>query len=225
MDQPCATHREVLQQIRECCSSFGRSPESVSLLAVSKRQSVSAIREMAGCGQQAFGENYLQEAKDKIEKLKDLNLQWHFIGPLQSNKTAAVASLFDWVHTVDREKIARRLNAHRPAELGPLNVCLQINISNEASKSGLTPLQLPEMLDLMPTLTNLRLKGLMALPAPSSDVGVQREAFRQVRELYEKTIGSEIDTLSIGTSSDYRAAIAEGATMVRIGTALFGERS
>lgn len=225
MDQACATRWKVLQQIKDSCEAVSRSPDSVSLLAVSKRQSVIAIRELADCGQKAFGENYLQEAKDKIEALDDLDLQWHFIGPLQSNKTASVASLFDWVHTVDREKIARRLNKQRPSALEPLNICLQINISGESSKSGMAPAQLPEMLKIMPELTRLKLRGLMALPAPTSDITEQRDAFRRLRDLYEKTIGPEIDTLSIGTSSDYQAAIAEGATMVRIGTALFGERS
>lgn len=224
MDQACATHQKVLEQIADSCRSVDRAPDSVSLLAVSKRQSAIAIRELAACGQKAFGENYLQEAKDKIETLGDLNLEWHFIGPLQSNKTGAVASLFDWVHTVDREKIARRLNAQRPAELDPLNICLQINISDEPSKNGMTAAALPQMLAIIPELTRLRLRGLMALPAPTPHIIEQRDAFRRIRELYEDTIGSEIDTLSIGTSSDYQAAIAEGATMVRIGTALFGER-
>ena len=225
MDEPCATHSKLLQKIADCCLSVNRSTDSVSLLAVSKRQSAAAIRELALCGQRAFGENYLQEAEEKIATLRELNLQWHFIGPLQSNKTPSVARLFDWVHTVDREKIARRLNAQRPTELEPLNVCLQVNISNEASKNGMAPEELPQMVDLMTELPRLRLRGLMALPAPVADFGQQRDAFRRVRELSQGTLGLEIDTLSIGTSSDYRAAIAEGATMVRIGTALFGKRS
>ena len=225
MDQACATRDKLLNKIRHYCSLANRPADSVSLLAVSKRQSPAAIRELAACGQFSFGENYLQEAEEKISMLSELDLQWHFIGPLQSNKTSSVARLFDWVHTLDREKIARRLDAQRPPELGPLNICLQINISNEDSKNGMTPEKLADMVEIVRELPRLKLRGLMALPAPVTDFDQQRQAFRALRELYERAIGAEIDTLSIGTSSDYKAAIAEGSTMVRIGTALFGKRT
>ena len=224
MDDPCATYRSIKQAIDEYTASAGRRAESVELLAVSKRQGVDAIRGLAQCGQKSFGENYLQEAKDKIGALQDLALTWHFIGPLQSNKAAEVARLFDWVHTVDREKIALRLNAARATHTMPLNVCIQVNISGEESKNGIAPKELEDFTAMFTELSNLRLRGVMALPAPQTEFEKQRQVFAQLRELCSKTLGSKIDTLSIGTSADYRAAIYEGATIVRIGTALFGPR-
>ena len=164
MDDPCATYRTIKQAIDEHTTSAGRPAGSVNLLAVSKRQSVSAIRKLAECGQKSFGENYLQEAKEKIQALEDLSLSWHFIGPLQSNKAAEVAQLFDWVHTVDREKIARRLNAARAPHDAPLNVCIQVNISGEKTKNGIQPADLAEFAASIRDLANLRLRGLMALP-------------------------------------------------------------
>ena len=224
MDDPCATYRTIKQAIDEHTASAGRPAGSVNLLAVSKRQSVGAIRTLAKCGQKSFGENYLQEAKEKIQALKDLSLSWHFIGPLQSNKAAEVAQLFDWVHTVDREKIARRLNAARAANDAPLNVCIQVNISGEKSKNGIQPADLAEFAASIRDFANLRLLGLMALPAPQAELDKQRQAFRELRNLYIETFGPAVDTLSIGTSQDYAAAILEGATIIRIGTALFGPR-
>jgi len=220
----CATYHQVINDIRDSTLSAGRAPESVRLLAVSKRQSPLAIRSLASCGQRAFGENYLQEAETKIAALRDLDLEWHFIGPLQSNKTAGVAELFDWVHTVERSKIAQRLNDQRPSELPPLNICVQVNVSGEMSKSGVSPDSLSELLEYLPSLPNLRFRGLMALPRPVDDFNQQRAMFKHLREIYLQAVGTQTDTLSIGTSSDYRAAIFEGATIVRIGTALFGAR-
>ena len=225
MDDSCATYRAIIQAIDESAARTGRSSTEIELLAVSKRQSVQAIRKLAACGQNAFGENYLQEAKSKIHALQDNRLCWHFIGPLQSNKAAEVAQLFDWVHTVDREKIALKLNAARSSSDVPLNVCIQVNISAERSKSGIAAKDLEEFVRIFDELPNLKLRGLMALPAPQIELHRQRQAFRQVRELYLNIFGSPIDTLSMGTSQDYQAAIMEGATIIRIGTLLFGPRN
>ena len=209
---------------------FARSGDSVTLLAVCKTFGPEAVLEAVAAGQTAFGENYLQEALDKIAAvaiaLPDTALEWHFIGPIQSNKTRAIAEHFDWVHTIERDKVARRLAEQRPAELAPLNVCLQVNISGEASKSGVTPAELPALAKVVAGLPGLRLRGLMAIPEPSSDLAQQRAAFHQVRLLYEqlRADGVPLDTLSMGMSGDLRAAIAEGATMVRIGSAIFGAR-
>ncbi|MGR8946566.1 MAG: YggS family pyridoxal phosphate-dependent enzyme [Gammaproteobacteria bacterium] len=225
MSDSCAIYKAILDSLQQSALAAGRSPDAISLLAVSKRQGVDAIRRVAECGQTAFGENYLQEAKVKIDALADLHLEWHFIGPLQSNKTTEVARLFDWVHTIDRLKIAERLNAARGPETKPLNVCIQVNISGESSKSGIAPSELRGFRESFRDFPNLKLRGLMALPAPEPDISKQRAAFKQLRDLYVEVFGEKIDTLSIGTSADYHAAILEGATIVRIGTALFGPRT
>lgn len=198
----------------------------VNLLAVSKAQSASAIREAYTAGQKLFGENYLQEALDKQSQLADLAIEWHFIGPIQSNKTQPIAQHFDWVHSIDRLKIAQRLNDARPATLAPLQVCIQVNISNEASKSGVTQHDLETLANAITLMPQLKLRGLMAIPEPSTDNNKQRLQFKQVRECYDALLakGFALDTLSIGMSDDYPIAIEEGATIVRIGSALFGAR-
>ncbi|MBN9357009.1 YggS family pyridoxal phosphate-dependent enzyme [Herbaspirillum huttiense] len=222
--------QHVQQQIAQAAGQAGRVPSSVQLLAVSKTFGPEAVAEAVAAGQRAFGENYLQEALDKIAALPALvpetPLEWHFIGPIQSNKTRPIAEHFDWVHSVDRLKIAQRLSEQRPEELGPLNICLQVNISAEASKSGLTPEELPEVAAQVAQLPRLRLRGLMAIPAPSDDMKQQRAAFAAVRGLYEqlRTGGLPLDTLSMGMSADLEAAVAEGATIVRVGSAIFGAR-
>lgn len=217
----------VREQVLSACRDSQRAPESVQLLAVSKTRSADEIRQLHACGQTAFGENYLQEALDKIEALQALPLEWHFIGPIQSNKTRAIAEQFDWVHSVDRLKIARRLSEQRPDNLPPLNICLQVNISDEASKSGCTPEALPELARAVAALPNLRLRGLMAIPEAETDPTRQRATFARVRLLLEelKTELPQLDTLSMGMSGDLGAAIAEGSTLVRVGTALFGPRA
>jgi len=216
----------VRRQITLACENASRSPDSVSLLAVSKTRSADEVRELSRCGQRAFGENYLQEALDKIEALSDLGLEWHFIGPIQSNKTRPIAEHFDWVHSVDRLKIATRLSEQRPARLPPLNICLQVNISDEASKSGCSPDELPTLAAAVARLPNLRLRGLMAIPKPEDDPQRQRAVFAQVRELLQQLQQSHpgLDTLSMGMSADIDAAIQEGSTLVRVGTSLFGPR-
>jgi len=197
------------------------------LLAVSKTFGAAAVRELAVCGQREFGENYVQEALDKQRELSDMPLEWHFIGPIQSNKTRPVAEHFSWVHSVDRLKIAERLSAQRPAGLPPLQVCIELNVSGEASKGGVSLDQLWPLADAVAPLPGLELRGLMAIPAPASGLAEQRAAFRQVREAFDALIrhGHALDTLSMGMSGDLEAAILEGATIVRIGTALFGERN
>jgi len=196
------------------------------VLAVSKTRPEADIRAAFGAGLTHFGENYLQEALPKMEALADLPLQWHFIGPIQSNKTRSIASHFDWVHSIDREKIARRLSEQRPAHLPPLQVCLQVNVSGEATKAGADPAEIPELARALAALPRLRLRGLMAIPAPTEDAGEQRAAFRALRELFEALPPADppADTLSMGMSADLEAAIAEGATLVRVGTAIFGPR-
>jgi pyridoxal phosphate enzyme (YggS family) len=200
--------------------------QTVQLLAVSKAQAAAAIREAYAAGQRHFGENYLQEALDKQSQLRDLAILWHFIGPIQSNKTLLIAQHFDWVHSVDRLKIAQRLNAARASSSTPLQVCVQINISNEASKSGVLVADLQTTVAAIAKLPNLQLRGLMAIPAPSQNLSVQRQQFKQVRQCYDNllALGYELDTLSIGMSDDYAVAIEQGATIVRIGSALFGAR-
>jgi pyridoxal phosphate enzyme (YggS family) len=200
-----------------------RDPATVGLLAVSKTQPAAAIREAAAGGIRDFGENYLQEALDKQAELSDLSLAWHFIGPIQSNKTKSIAEHFDWVHSVDRLKIAQRLSDQRPAELPPLNICLQVNVSGEASKSGCAPEELLQLAQAVAAMPQLRLRGLMCIPAPSEDPAEQRAAFARLRALRDE-LPLTLDTLSMGMSQDLEAAIAEGATWVRIGTALFGAR-
>jgi len=200
--------------------------QSVKLVAVSKAQSASAIREAYQAGQVIFGENYLQEALDKQAQLKDLNIEWHFIGPIQSNKTQPISQNFAWVHSVDRLKIAQRLNEARPAELPPLQVCIQVNVSNEDTKSGVLPEDIAALAAEIGKLPKLKLRGLMAIPAPTKDIKQQIEQFKQVRQCYDALLerGVSLDTLSIGMSDDYQIAVAQGATFVRIGSALFGAR-
>lgn len=214
-------------RIRLAEQKYGRNPGSVKLLAVSKTRSVDEICTARECGQFDFGENYVQEAVDKILQINDSHLIWHFIGPVQSNKTRQIAGYFQWVHSVDRVKIAQRLNAARPGHLPPLNICIQINISHENSKSGVSPADLPQLVADCRNLPHLRLRGLMALPEPSTDIGLQRNPFRQVKMLLDSVSSPlmPLDTLSMGTTQDMEAAIAEGATIVRIGTALFGART
>lgn len=213
----------VLERIAAASRTAGRDPATVGLLAVSKTKPAAALREAAAAGLRDFGENYLQEALDKQPALADLPLVWHFIGPIQSNKTRAIACHFDWVHSVDRLKIAQRLAEQRPPEHGPLNICLQVNVSGEASKSGCYPDDLPALAAAVSQLPNLRLRGLMAIPEPTEDPASQRAAFARLRTLSE-ALNLGLDTLSMGMSQDLEAAIAEGATWVRVGTALFGAR-
>lgn len=223
--------RQVTTRIREAEQQYDRVAGEVQLLAVSKTWPVEDIVCATQLGLQAFGESYLQEAAEKITALAPLNLQWHFIGPIQSNKTQIIARLFDWVHSVEREKIARRLNEQRPDNLPPLNICLQVNISGEASKSGVAPDELTALAQQISTLPRLRLRGLMAIPAPTANFGAQREAFHRVHEAFIQLkaqlneSGQALDTLSMGMSGDLEAAIAEGATMVRVGTDIFGPRN
>ena len=216
----------VKGRIAGAARAAGRDPDAVALLAVSKTHAPALIEEAFRAGQRAFGENYVQEAAEKMDALAHLPIEWHLVGPLQSNKTRLVAERFQWVHTVDREKIARRLSEQRPQALPPLEVLLQVRVSGEASKSGVAPLEVAALAKAVAALPRLRLRGLMAVPEPTGDEGLQRARFRQVRELHEslKQEGFELDTLSLGMSADLQAAIAEGSTMVRIGTAIFGER-
>lgn len=210
-------------RIDSAAQAAGRDPASVQLLAVSKTKPASAIREIHAAGVRDVGENYLQEALAKQVELDDLPLIWHFIGPIQSNKTKAIAEHFDWVHSVDRLKIAQRLSEQRPEGLAPLNICLQVNVSGEDSKSGCAPADLPALAQAVAALPRLRLRGLMAIPEPTEDRAAQEAAFATLRRLQEG-LGLDLDTLSMGMSHDLEAAIAQGATWVRIGTALFGAR-
>lgn len=205
----------------------GREPDAVTLLAVSKKQPVSSILTAAAAGQRDFGENFVQEGIEKISQIRDRNLIWHFIGHLQTNKTRLVAENFDWVHTIDKLKTARRLSEQRPESLESLNVCLQVNVDDEASKSGLLPEALPELAAAVAELPGLSLRGLMCLPAARLEFEAQRVPFARLRKMAESlsAIGCRTDTLSMGMSDDYRAAIFEGATIVRIGTAIFGPRT
>jgi pyridoxal phosphate enzyme (YggS family) len=214
---------KVRERIREAAQALQRDPAAVGLLAVSKTKPAQAIREAHAAGQIDFGENYLQEALSKQAELTDLPLIWHFIGPIQSNKTRQIAEHFDWVHSVDRLKIAQRLSEQRPEHLPPLNICLQVNVSGEASKSGCTPEELPALAQAVTQLPRLRLRGLMTIPEPSDDPQAQREPLARLRRLRDALPGN-LDTLSMGMSQDLEAAVAEGATWVRIGTALFGAR-
>jgi len=217
--------------IQVACEAAGRPRSTVQLLAVSKTFPAEAVLEAVAAGQRAFGENYLQEGVDKIaavaKALPDTRLEWHFIGPIQSNKTRPIAASFDWVHTVERLKIAQRLSEQRPPELGPLNICLQVNISGEASKSGVTPDELPALAQAVAALPNLRLRGLMAIPEPQEDPELQRVPFARLRALAQDIVksGIHLDTLSMGMSSDMRAAVLEGASIVRVGSAIFGARN
>ncbi|HBF51995.1 MAG TPA: YggS family pyridoxal phosphate-dependent enzyme [Massilia sp.] len=208
-----------------------RARSMVQLLAVSKTFPAEAVLEAMAAGQRAFGENYLQEGVEKIAAVAraqpDTPVEWHFIGPIQSNKTRPIATHFSWVHTVDRLKVAQRLSEQRPPELGPLHICLQVNISGEATKSGATPDELPKLARQVAALPNLRLRGLMAIPEPQTDPALQRAAFARLRKLGEalRADGLPVDTLSMGMSGDMAAAILEGATIVRVGSAIFGTRT
>ena len=227
-----ASHLQtVTRNIESAALKADRDPKAVTLLAVSKTRPPEDILEAAEAGQFAFGENYEQEAVAKIETIRksrpDLKLEWHFIGPIQSNKTRSIAEHFDWVHSVDREKIARRLSEQRPNGLPPLNICLQINISREKTKSGIFPEELPKLAKAISAMPQLRLRGLMAIPEPESDPEKQREPFAAMKILFDELVqdGYDLDTLSMGMSDDMETAIREGATTVRIGTAIFGKRS
>jgi hypothetical protein len=213
--------------IQQAALQAQRNPAAITLLAVSKTVPAAVIREAYKHGQLAFGENYLQEALDKMQQLQDLPLQWHFIGPIQSNKTRQIAENFSWVHSVDRLKIAQRLSEQRPAHLPHLNICLQVNVSGEASKGGVQADEAEAMAKAISTLPKLTLRGLMAIPAPAEQLSAQRAPFASLRNLYTQLNqqGLNLDTLSMGMSHDLTAAILEGATMVRIGTAIFGRRN
>lgn len=221
--------QQVLTRIAQACAAARRPVQSVTLLAVSKTFDARAVRDAYNAGLRRFGENYVQEALEKIATLADLRteLEWHLIGPLQSNKTRIVAETFDWVHSVDRLKTAQRLSEQRPAALPPLNVCLQVNISGEASKSGLAASEVAEVAQAVAALPRLRLRGLMAIPEPAGDLTAQRAPHRALHELLEslRAQGLALDTLSIGMSADLEAAVLEGATIVRIGSAIFGARA
>lgn len=212
-------------RIRAAEQAYGREPNSVTLLAVSKYHPISAIQAAHTAGQCEFGENYVQEMDEKAQAL-DASLEWHFIGPIQSNKTKTIAQLATWVHAVDRFKIAKRLSEQKPENRDALNICLQVNISEEETKSGLKPEEILPLAEQIKSLSGVRLRGLMAIPAPETNFDKQRETFAKVRTLQEQLIqaGFELDTLSMGMTGDMEAAIAEGATIVRIGTAIFGAR-
>jgi hypothetical protein len=220
----------VNERIADAAHAVSRDPYEVVLLAVSKTFGADAVLEAARAGQRAFGENYVQEALNKMHDvqalLPDAGLEWHFIGPIQSNKTKQIAEHFAWVHAIDREKIAQRLSDQRPAHLPPLNVCVQVNVSGEASKSGASFDEAVPIAHAVARMPRLSLRGLMAIPEPTADVERQRAAFRRLRELRDElnAQGLKLDTLSMGMSSDLEAAVAEGATIVRIGTAIFGQR-
>jgi len=216
----------VMQRVAEAARAAGRDPGAVALLAVSKTHAPALIEQAFGAGQRAFGENYVQEAVEKMDALPRLPIEWHLVGPLQSNKTRLVAERFQWVHTLEREKIARRLCEQRPPAMLPLDVLVQVNVSGETSKSGVAPHAAAALAQAVAVLPRLRLRGLMTVAEPTDDERVQRERFRELRELYEslKRSGLTLDTLSMGMSADMEAAIAEGSTMVRIGTAIFGQR-
>ena len=218
---------QIRQRISDAERRFDRFPNSVQLLAVSKTKPEAAIQAAIDAGQTCFAENYLQEAAKKIMHFNNPHLVWHFIGSIQSNKARDIAQHFHWAHTIDRIKIARRLNEHRPGHLPPLNICLQINISGENSKSGIVPDELIRLAGECSSLPNIKIRGLMAMPEQDSDFEKQRVPFRQLRLLFTElqTEYPELDTLSMGTTGDLEAAIAEGATMVRIGTAIFGSRN
>jgi pyridoxal phosphate enzyme (YggS family) len=222
-----ANLQAVHDRIAAACKAVGRAPQDVTLLAVSKTWPASDVREAAACGQNAFGENYVQEGVEKAAALADVGLEWHFIGPLQSNKTRQVAEHFAWVHTVDRLKIAERLSAQRPEQLRPLEVCIQVNVSGEASKSGVAPEEAAALARAVARLPRLRLRGLMAVPEATEDAAALAAQFGMLRSIYEalKADGLPLDTLSMGMSHDLEEAIAAGATLVRIGTAIFGART
>jgi len=222
-----ANLQAVTARIASACKAVGRAPQSVQLLAVSKTWPAEDVRSAAACGQHAFGENYVQEGVDKIAALAEHGLEWHFIGPLQSNKTRLVAEHFAWVHALDRLKIAERLSAQRPSNLPPLQVCVQVNVSGEASKSGVAPAETATLAHAVAALPRLKLRGLMAVPEADADEASLRAQFSLMRTLLEQLNGEglQLDTLSMGMSHDLDIAIQEGATLVRIGTAIFGARN
>lgn len=221
-----ANLQAVRERIARAAQAAGRPASDIVLLAVSKTFPAEKITEAWAAGQNAFGESYLQEAVEKVTGLSHLPIEWHFIGPVQSNKTRAIAGHFQWVHSIEREKIAVRLNEARPANLPPLDVCIQINVSGEGSKSGVAPGEELALARAILALPRLRLRGLMAIPEPTPDAGLQRRRFALLRGIKDKLVaaGIPLDTLSMGMSDDLEAAIAEGATMVRVGTAIFGRR-
>jgi pyridoxal phosphate enzyme (YggS family) len=227
MDDIGANVASVRRRIAAACAAAGRPADAVRLLAVSKTFAVDAIGKAISAGANEFGENYLREALAKISQLPRAGLTWHFIGPVQSNKTKAIAESFDWVHGIDRLKIAQRLSDQRPASQAPLQVCVQVNISGEASKSGCAPEQAESLCRAVADLPRLQLRGLMAIPAPEASARDLRADYRRLRELYEslRRSGLQVDTLSAGMSDDLEIAIGEGSTLVRIGTAIFGERA
>jgi len=218
---------KLLERVRLSAEKSQRVSRDIRVLAVSKTQPAEAVRAAYRCGLREFGESYLQEALAKIAALRDLPLCWHFIGPIQSNKTRAIAEHFDWVHSVDRAKVALRLSEQRPSGLEPLQICLQVNISGEDSKSGVTPAELPALAETVQLLPRLRLRGLMAIPAPATDPARQRAPFAALRRLLEqlRPLAPQLDTLSMGMSDDLEAAIVEGSTVLRIGTGIFGRRN
>lgn len=223
-----SSHLEkIRKQINECEARYHRKPSSVSLLAVSKKQPLEKIQKAIQAGQMAFGENYLQESLEKIAALKNYeNIEWHFIGPIQSNKTKKIAEHFAWAHTISDSKIAKRLNDQRPSHLPPLNICIQVNSSRETTKSGTEPEDVFSLAEYCLTLPNLKLRGLMTIPAYKKTFDEKRIELQKLRNIYEdlNNRGFNLDTLSMGMSDDLEAAIAEGATLLRIGTAIFGER-
>ncbi len=230
MSDIVARLQAIRQRIEAAARAAGRDPARVRLLAVSKTKPLADILAAASAGQVAFGENYVQEGVEKVVATVDHGFEWHFIGPLQSNKTRPVAEHFAWVHSIERLKIAERLSAQRPDGLPPLQVCVQVNVSGEASKSGCMPAEALELCRAVAALPNLALRGLMAIPEPVDDPEAQRRPFRQLREIFDTVCaagvgGTSFDTLSMGMTHDLEAAIAEGATIVRVGTAIFGERN
>ncbi|HEY8159736.1 MAG TPA: YggS family pyridoxal phosphate-dependent enzyme [Methylobacter sp.] len=216
--------KQIRSKISDAELAYNRRPGSVLLLAVSKTKPAEDIAAAYQAGQRHFGENYLQEALRKQQELGAYDITWHFIGPIQSNKTRALATHFDWVHSVDSLKIAQRLSDQRPAHLPPLNICLQVNISDEQSKSGIALTELPQLYEQIAKLPNLKLRGIMAIPAPQQDFEQQRQPYKTLYQAVAELKRSELDTFSFGMTGDLKAAIAEGSTIVRIGTALFGER-
>lgn len=217
----------IRERIAAYETQYGRDRGSVKLLAVTKKQSIEKIRQAFAAGQHAFGENYLQEALEKMTALADLSIEWHFIGSIQSNKTQKITAHFDWVQSVASLSIAKRLNEQRPQNLPPLNICLEVNIDAETTKSGMEPSETFALAEACRELPRLRLRGLMAIPAPAESITAARQQFHKLASLWQqlKDAGHALDTLSMGMSDDFEAAIAEGSTMVRIGTAIFGERS
>ena len=217
----------VRARIIEAAKAFGRDPDSILLLAVSKKKTAADIRHCYQLGQRDFGENYLQEAQQKIQQLQDLEICWHFIGAIQSNKTRAIAEAFDWAHCVDRAKIARRLSEQRPADRSPLNVCIQVNLDHEDSKAGTDPDEVATLAAEIAGLPGIRLRGLMTIPAPRETLAEQRQPFARLAAMQDglRQQGIDCDTLSMGMTQDLEAAVAEGSTLLRIGTAIFGERT